>query len=469
MTESTIETRGRGTSIANENLQESLEASKNGGVGQSAFFTPLEFGRMCAIPLPEIRETLVDLSAGSGQLLIASSNNTTRIGLALDIENCRTKFTEKWPRPDILRIAGDSCKVYGLLKEISFEADCFTLNPPWSLHFYRENLSKLVESDVETVRKAYGRQDSTNGPDCIDSTIAQMMMALDLMTDRGEGFLIANDATLERLILKDDAPYGELASHVWARVILKGNPMTGEAKQTFDKEKDFETGVIWFAKAHYDGLDRDARMRADYLKRSDAAEEYRGVGSSFEECVEQIRMRRNRLRSGVSIVGKYNLREDSQDLWRSTRTEWEIRQGQRKPAYNIYQDPDGSIITYLSVFDSKNVKIPKEEAASLFELNGKRVMELVLMRETRQLLLHHTNGSIWKIHPNLPAAVEKAVAEYHAVRSPLYPLNDTMRLGYLDEEDFIVCKSDVYEEDLIPKQSIDNKRLSNHRRAHERK
>ena len=427
MSETTI---GRGTGIAPENLQEVLEASKNGAAGQSAFFTPLEFAKLCAHPLPNDRNVLTDLSGGSGQLLIGAANETTRMGLICDIENCRTKFTEKWPHPEIIRIAGDCCKIYELLQEVSFRADCFALNPPWNLHWHKQNLAKLAESDVETVRQAFSNSDSLSGPDAIDSTVATMMIALDLMSNRGEGFLIANDATLERLIFKDGAPYSSLAPHVWARAILKGNPMTGEAKQTFDKEKDFETGVIWFAVAHIDGLDRDATFRADDL-------------SEFAQAVEQIRMRRHRLRSGVSVMARYNLTEGCDDIWKSVRTEWDIRQGKRKPDYNIWLSPSGSIETYLSVFDNKSVKIPKHEAVSLFELNGKMAMELVMMRTERQLLLHHVNGGIWRVHPDLPKQVEEAVGAYYAARAPLYPLNPIQSLGFVDESETLECKIDM--------------------------
>jgi SNF2-related domain/Helicase conserved C-terminal domain len=428
MTETIIE-KGRGTSIAPENLDEVLRASKNGGVGQSQFFTPLEFARLCAKPLPNDRPVITDMQAGTGQLLIGAANETTQMGLAMDIENCKMHWQEKWPRFETARIAGDCTSVFPLLKEVSGEFDCFALNPPWSLHWHKKNLAKLAESDLETVRQSFGGYDDSAGNDSLDSTIGTLMMALDLCSYRGEGFLIANDDTLQRLIFREGAPYALLATHIWGHVRLLSNPMTGEQKQTFDKSKDFFTGVIWFAQGHADGLCADADMQADNL-------------TEFEDCVGRLRMGRHRFRSGSS-VSSYNKCETSIDTWKAVRTEWETRNGKRRPDWNLWLDSEGTIVTYLSVFDGKSTKIPKQEAVSLFELNGKKVMELVMMRNTRQLLLKHLNGGIWRVHPDLGRQVDAAVKAYYAARAPLLPLNDIQRLGYCDESEMLECKADL--------------------------
>jgi len=45
--------------------------------------------------------------------------------------------------------------------------------------------------------------------------------------------------------------------------------------------------------------------------------------------------------------------------------------------------------------------------------------------------------------PTVTDAVRNALAEYNAVRSPLYPLSQIQRLGYLDENDDILCVQDL--------------------------
>src|SRR6202021_2741904 len=46
---------------------------------------------------------------------------------------------------------------------------------------------------------------------------------------------------------------------------------------------------------------------------------------------------------------------------------------------------------------------------------------------------------LWRVDPELQRAVETAIAEYNRVRAPLYPLPKIQRLGYLDEQDDILC------------------------------
>jgi len=51
------------------------------------------------------------------------------------------------------------------------------------------------------------------------------LIALDLCTPSGEGLLIGNNATLQRLLFDPGAPHGAAAAHVWAHLVIPGNPM----------------------------------------------------------------------------------------------------------------------------------------------------------------------------------------------------------------------------------------------------
>ena len=105
--------------------------------------------------------------------------------------------------------------------------------------------------------------------------------------------------------------------------------------------------------------------------------------------------------------------------------------------------PSGTISTYLSIFDAHDVKIPKDEAKTLFDLSGKMPMSLVTARETRSLLLHHCNGSIWRVDPKLKEAVEQALKDYYACRAPIVPLGPIQSLAFIGEQDMIECKLDL--------------------------
>jgi hypothetical protein len=114
----------------------------------------------------------------------------------------------------------------------------------------------------------------------------------------------------------------------------------------------------------------------------------------------------------------------------------------------------GFICTHLNLYDEKAQRLDKATIARLHALNGKRPMDLVLMRAERDDLLWAcglresskfqvpSSKSPFKVAPALIEAVQQAITDYHAARAPLYPLPKIQRLGYLDEEDSIRCVED---------------------------
>ena len=242
-------------------LQEMLASAVNAAdKGQSQFFTPTDFAAWCAQPLPTIRPVIVDLNCGTGALLHASAIDDTKLLLGSDIDPCRGKADA--PTLDsqlpVNRITHDVTLLYSKLKEIQFTADLFVLNPPWRLLWHRERFADFANSDLDAVRDAYAAAEPGTPDVTMDSTIATLAMALDLCTHYGEGFLIANNNTLQRLLFNAGAPYAMLARHIWAHLVVAGNPMTGLndcnwVKGDDGSGSDFKTGVIYFAADHTDG------------------------------------------------------------------------------------------------------------------------------------------------------------------------------------------------------------------------
>jgi hypothetical protein len=427
---STSALEGRGSGIAPENLHEVLSSGTNAGnTGQSAWWTPVEFAKLCAIPLPSTRVQIVDLTAGAGNLVIGSANETTRFGNLLDVENCRTAKNELLDfHPN--RICGDLTSVYPLLKEVDWVGDLFTLNPPWSVHWHRKNLADLATSDLECVRRAFDGNDPLAGREQIDSTPATLMISLDRCSRGGEGFMIANHSTIERLLMAKGAPHEPLKMHLWKRLVINQNPMTSRKEKTFDKDQIFQCEVLWFARDHTDG--------AEPPRFVDTLEQ-------FEREAREIKARRSQYRMGQQIWGESGCDRNSQELWAACKEEWNERAGQRRGAakYNIWLNPAGKIETYLSVFDQRSPKIPVSDAGGLFKLTGQSPMQLVLQREARDLLLRTVNGGIWKVEPSLPGTVNDAVKEYLSSNAPLYPLNATQSMGYLDDADEIECRANL--------------------------
>jgi hypothetical protein len=305
------------TSISPEILQPMFEAAANAAdKGQSQFFTPIEFGRTLAVALPRHRPTVVDLNCGAGHLLQASALPKTLRLLGADIDPCRGKGVEGGL--PLNRITRDVTQLYGWLKEIGFAADLFVLNPPWRLFFYRERLAALAKSELPSVRQAFKGIEQGGGipRDTIDSTIAMLLIALDLCTVYGEGLLIANNATLQRLIFDPAAPHAAIAKHIWAHLIVPGNPMTGIENCQWREDQQFHTGVIYFAREHTTGPKQvrwpDVPDRV-YRQGAELRNEFTASRTTYELCqpvsaagshagaspLQRARVRANSLGSGA--------------------------------------------------------------------------------------------------------------------------------------------------------------------------
>lgn len=398
-------------------LQPFFESAKNAAdKGQAQWFTPPEWGRLLSLPLNKFRPVITDLSCGNGQLLKAA-----RFGRSHTL-GCDIQAGED-------HVAADLTRFYPLLHTIGWTADCFVLNPPWDLHWHRDRLdAQLANSDCVNVQMAWLEDDPRIGKAQIDSTVATLMIALDRMTSHGEGFLIGNEATLQRLILGPTgtgrgAPHGALAQHVWAHLVVEGN-ICAKANAKF---APMQTGILWFARGHDEGLKDGATGQARTIAEAEA-------------FTKMLRDKRRRFRDGPETAD-YLRTKDTIALWAAAAEEWarvNPHTAARKPQWNLWLD-HGYIRTNLSLYDTASGRVTKDEAAKLDELNGTEPMKLVVMREQRRALQTAAFGSTWRVSPELQAAVQKALDDFNAERTPLYPLPKIQRLGFLDEHDFTEC------------------------------
>lgn len=398
------------TAIHPEILDEYLASAKNAAAkGQSQFETPAELGERLSDLLPPHRPAIVDLNCGSGKLLRACSNATTLHRYGVDIDPSAVSGFSK--------ISHDLTLLYSMMVDVGWTAPVFVLNPPWDMHWHRHRLEALSESRVDAVRLAWQGHDPRVGRDAIDSTIATLMIALDRGTPGAEGLLIANNATLDRLIFNEGAPHAALASHVWLRLTLDGNAVTGDERIGYDhQQSEFKTGVLFFCRSHLRGP------------------------SSFES-LRDLKPELRSLRCGI-LVGTPP--DATHHLWDAMRKEVANRRADR-PAFHLSL-AGGHIRTHLSVYEQHSATVRKRDAAALKSLDGRSPMDLVHMRAERELLLSLVGirgKTPWTVDPALVAAVHEALREYHAHRAPLYPLNRIQRIGYLDEADTIHCLKDL--------------------------
>lgn len=384
--------------------------------GQSQWFTPLEWAKILALPLARYRSAVADLTCGNGQLLAGASKRAELLGC--DIE----KTTDGIVHADVT-------KFHALLRAVNWKCDLFVLNPPWDLHWYKSSrtatigtpagLAALAESQLPAVCAAFDAYDPRLGRDTIDSTIATLCIALDCCSEFGEGFLIANEATLKRLIFSPAAPYRVLAQHIWAHLTIQGNICQAKGRT------DFVTAVIYFARAP------QSRPFKDHCSTFESA----------KATCEQLKSRRMEFRKGPEATS-YMHTKNCAELWQAAADEYKARTSPL-PHYNIWLDENGIIRTFLSLFDEHSGRVSKDEAAELYALNGRKPIQLVVQRSQRKALEAAVNGTLWRVDPKLQEAVKAAVAEYNAVRAPLYPLSKIQRLGYLDEQDEIQCTKNL--------------------------
>jgi len=148
-------------------------------------------------------------------------------------------------------------------------------------------------------------------------------------------------------------------------------------------------------------------------------------------------------RQGLSLRDSWQATTTGPDRWQAAREKASEAAGHRpKVPWNLWL-ASGTIHTALSLFEKHSRKVDKAQVARLFALHGAAPMDLVIQRHSRDELLAVAQQCGWRVQPELLAAVQSAIRDYHAARAPLYPLPEIQRLGYLDEEDIIECKSDL--------------------------
>jgi len=425
--------RGRRSAIAPENLQAVLDSAPNAGAkGQAQWHTPAAWGEALALALPAYRPVVVDLTCGAGQLLAGCRAPGTNHLLGCDIE----AFPQSGPAGDAF-IHADLTLLAPLLSKSDWKADCFALNYPFDLHWYRDRLAFLAQSKCWAAELAFARHDGRTSKDTIDSTVAGLCLALDRCSPWGEGFIIANAATVERLIFAPEAPHAAVAAHIWARLTIPGNICDAQASPIAPSGQEFCSAVLYFARGHTGGVNRHVTLSPspNLLAQAKLA------------CADLGRCR-TALRAGSSIrqyEGGHST--TTADLWQAIGLEWRTLQDCNRPGdqrWNIWLDPDGTIATNLTPFQESE-PIKKQQYIRLNALKGKHPMQLILQKAERKELEKAVFGDIWRVAPAVIAAVGQALEDYNTQRSPLYPLNKIQRLGYLDDNDDILCTKDLVE------------------------
>lgn len=410
-----------GTGINPANLQEMLDSASNAAArGQAQFFTPIWLGELIGEMLGPIRPHICDLSSGAGHLLIGTCNSTTKVLMGVDIDPVRTTPSKK-PHPSINKIVGDIADVAPMLHKIRFECGTIVLNPPWSLNLPKEKFDFLLDANIHSVRVAYRQIESKS----IDATAALILSGLHFSTHDGDLVVIANGATIDRFF--DRGPLANLRHHIWARIDAVGNLMTDSKQDNWGN--DFTTTILFMAKGHAVGC----RYHPEICKDMDALKKAFKGADRYEQ------------RGAPELFKEHRASQTTEPYFWAVKEEVETlaaAKAKRPGGYNIYLTKDGTIGTYLSVYTTRAGVVDTKLANELHSLGGKTPLQLVMQREQRQALTAAINGTTWRVDPQLPKLVDAAIRDYHSIRAPMYPLSKVQCLGYLDEENSIVCSQD---------------------------
>lgn len=396
--------RQKGKTLDHAGLQEALDSSPDvakKGTGQ--FFTPMEYARLFALPLTPFRPVIYDPHCGRHALAAAAQLKHTRCLLGTDLD--RRSQSSK-----VRTIIGDLGAIHPLMRQAECRFDLIVMNPPFGLRWNAPDIPFKHRRPARAI----------DGAVQMDSVQASWLIALDRLSEFGEGMMIAPQPVVERLI--EPCP---TYSRVWAHV---------QIPQFFTGVRDSRPmAVLYFANRHNNkGKPRKIEIPSPAVQV---------VSQSMRRLANQRRLWLGKTER-VDMHSRDLMDFKTHERFETVRAEWEARQRGNRPKFNLWLDRRGRIQTYLSSFDEVSRKISRDLARSLHGLNGRRPVELVLTRTDRNALVHAIHEAGWKVQPELAQAVDQAVEEYHRSRVPFTKPTLAMRVAWAEEEDSLTAADD---------------------------
>jgi len=399
-----IPRRQKGKTLDQDGLQEALDSSPDVlNKGTAQFFTPKDYARVFALPLSPVRPVIFDPHCGDHSLLSGASFEHTKTLLGTDLDR-RSQSSQ------VRTIIGDLNNILPLMQQAKCYFDLLVMNPPFGLRWPAPEVSLKHRRPSRVI----------DGVVHMDSVQASWLIALDRLSEYGEGMMIAPQPVVEKLIVPCPT-----YSRVWMHVTLP---------QFFPGVRDTrKMAVLYFAKKHRNGgkpckvnMPSSAlQVVAQYMRR------YANQRPTWLGKTERI------------DVGTRHMRDTTTpERFLMVREEWEARKRQNRPKFNIWLGDNGYIGTHLSGFDQVSRRISKDLARALHGLRGRRPVELVLTKSDRLALLHTVREAGWKVDPKLIKAVEYSVQEYHRSRTPFTKPTLAMRVAWAEEEDRLTAAND---------------------------
>lgn len=407
-----------GNTINPGNIQHFADSAANAiQLGQRQFFTPPDLAAALFTPLKNTACTIAtDLMAGSGHLLTASKRKHL---IGIDVDERSTSIGKHVYQADVTRY-------FSLAHNAGLDHDMLLLNPPFSLQWYLDRLSPLASASSRGVKQAY--QDALSKGKTIDSTLGTFLIALELLSYQGEGYMICNADTARRLIGDPSADKAtELLLNVWCWLDIPN--------ATYENQQSkFPTAVLYFSASH--GMSVPADRKPLHLIAPSADPQ------TVENTLQTALSARPFAYCGRPIRYDYNAQQWDQfkNLWNAVRTEYHQLYHGDPPAYNLSLRPDGTIRTHLDPYRKAAYHHNRDLLIAFREMEGESPTSLVVQQASRSALKHAIQSGAWRVEQALVDAVNQAISAYQAVRAPFYQPEPVQSLGWLDEESEIVCE-----------------------------
>ena len=378
--------------------------------GFQQYFTPEPWARALGAALPMHRRTIFDPHCGDGSLLRGLANATTRDVLGLDLDPAaglggKTEWTraiggDMTPLRSFAH--GDILDLYPLLEETDSGFDLIVANPPFSLNWPLELLHGPLRQGLS------GKS--------IDSTLATIRMIPPLLSRLGEGMLIANAATLDRLREEHPEDFEQVWLHLDIPSFFPG------------VSSSLRVGVLYFTSRELEPLESfreswDARITPDETAEIlDRARRKHFKAHCIEEAWEQI--------------------TTSTRMFEACADEMKRRRDPAASNANVTLDSAGNLRTWVSMYQEKSVTVPANMREFLRSINRQHPISLTLQRGSRLALAAAIRSGIWTIDPAAQAALDDALVHFNQERAPLSPISNLQRIGWIDDAETLLCTAD---------------------------
>lgn len=395
-----------------------LDSAPNASeLGQRQYFTPPALAHALGTAM-EKSGCILDISIGDGSLTYAGSIESTKQIYGIDIDPRSVRACNKLEVPANVATA-NLTHWHSIASELNMKFPKVVCNPPFSLKWPCAHLKGLASSATDEIRETYQRL--SEDQDTMDSTIASMLIMLDLLAENSSAMLIANKSTIDRL-----ADQWELiSSFCYLRIDIEAEvfPDIAQWHNEARGEKNLAaTTVLYFSHTHKQ-YDHGAGSQRKITMDSANPEEIKRAIKLFKET-------NYRCPKGPHIYTDQH--QSLPESWQAVMNEYAVRFQNAPPEYNIHIS-NGYIFTNLTTFNRIKGTYTMELIRQLEELDGKSPAGLVVQANTRTALQEVIQGGMWNVHPDVIPAVKKAIQAYESERAPFFQPNQTMSLGWVDE------------------------------------